>query len=295
MSKTLLSIISINYKKKELTANSIDSLNNQYEKEFRHGDFEYIVVDNNSQDSSVEFLRRKVKKYMNFCVISNKENTGYGAGNNLGAKNAKGEFLLFLNNDTQVQNKTFLKMVEFLKDHQDADILGGGLVSTDGKPQVSVGEFYSPVKFLIYILGMQRFGFIDNNPKKIKKVDWIKGACFMIRRNVFEKLNGFDEKIFMYTEDMELCYRAKKSGFFTWFYPEAKVKHEEQGSSNRSFAIVNIYKNLLYFYKKHRPSGEYIFVRFILQTKARILIFIGKICHNVYLQRTYEEALASVF
>lgn len=294
MNKPILSIISLNYKKKELTAFSMNSLYSHYKKEFDNGDFEYILVDNNSQDGSLVYLKNEVKKYKNFKVIANNRNAGYSAGNNLGANHAKGNYFLFLNNDTRVQNRSFVSMTEFLENNRGADILGGELVNTDGKPQVSVGTFYSTFSFLIYILGTQRFGLIDKNPDIIRKVDWVKGACMMIRRKVFEELHGFDEQIFMYVEDMELCYRAKKSGHNTWFYPDARVLHAEQGSSNRQFAIVNIYKSLIFFYKKHRTTEEFIFVRFILQTKARILILIGKLCHNIYLQRTYEEALKSI-
>lgn len=289
----ILSIISINYNHKELTARLMTSLYKYYQREFENGAYEYIVVDNDSEDKSLEFLKEEVKKYKNFHVIANKKNTGFGAGNNLGAKHAKGNYLLFLNNDTQVQNKSFIFMIEFLESHKDADFLGGELVNIDGKPQVSAGKFYSPISFLFYMLGMQRFGLIDKNPKIIQQVDWVKGACMMVRKDVFEKLHGFDERIFMYTEDMELCYRAKRTGSRIWFYPNTKILHADQGSSNRTFAIVNIYKNMIYFYKKHRPVWEYILVRFILQAKARILILIGKICHNVYLQSTYEEALKS--
>jgi len=295
MNKPVLSIISLNYKKKDLTAVSMRSLYKYYKKEFDNGDFEYIVVDNDSKDGSLEFFRKEVKKYNNFKIVASKKNAGYGAGNNLGAKYASGDFMLFLNNDTQVQNTAFVNMLEFLKSHKEADFLGGELVTFDGKPQVSTGSFYSPISLIFYMLGMQRFGFVDKNPTSIKRVDWIKGACFMVRRSVFEKLRGFDEQIFMYAEDMELCYRAWENGYGIWFYPGSKILHAEQGSSNRSFAIINIYKNLIYFYKKHRSKWEYVFVRFILQLKARILIVIGKICNNVYLQSTYEEALASTY
>ncbi len=115
----------------------------------------------------------------------------------------------------------------------------------------------------------------------------------MIRKEVFDKLGGFDEKIFMYTEDMELCYRAHLAGYQIYFYPGMDIRHKDQGSSNRTFAIVNIYKNLQYFYKKHRPLWENILIKFVLKTKAIALLALGKLLHNSYLTNTYEQALAT--
>src|SRR5256885_9525319 len=95
----------------------------------------------------------------------------------------------------------------------------------------------------------------------------------------------------MYVEDMELCYRAKLVGYKTYFYPFTNVYHAEQGSTNRTFAIIQIYKSLLYFYKKHRPYNEYLFLKLILRIKARMLIGVGKMTGNTYLIQTYEKAL----
>ena len=113
----------------------------------------------------------------------------------------------------------------------------------------------------------------------------------MIRSEVFTRLGGFDEKIFMYTEDMELCYRAKLAGYAVYFYPDVKVFHADQGSSNRTFAIVNIYRNLLYFYQKHRSHKEYLYIKTLLRTKAFALIAAGRLTKNEYLTQTYEKAL----
>jgi len=149
-------------------------------------------------------------------------------------------------------------------------------------------------KAILLLLGMQRFGLIDKNPTVIKQVDWIKGGLFAMKKEIFEKLNGFDENIFMYTEDMELCYRAKLKGYKIFFYPDVTVLHAEHGSTNRTFAIVNIYKNLLYFYKKHKSLTQYSILKTILIIKAIILIGIGKLTGSVYLKKTYLEALHAI-
>jgi len=287
-----LSIITLNYKKPHVTLNCLSSLYEHYHKAFEDGNIEVILVDNDSQDDSVSVLRKAIKDnhYSHIQLIENKENGGFAKGCNLGAKHAKGEYLLFLNNDTVVKDKSLLSMTSYMEEHANIAILGGQLRNTNGTLQASTGKFYTPFNAFLLLLGMQKFGLLDRSPQKIVEVDWVKGGLLMVRQEVFSKLHGFDEKIFMYIEDMELCYRAKQAGYGVYFYPYATVLHAEHASANRTFAIVNIYKNLLYFYKKHRSHSEYLFVRFLMRTKARALISIGKTTHNKYLINTYEEA-----
>lgn len=287
-----LSIVSLNFNKPDLTVSSMESLYQEYKEEFKNGEFEYIIVDNNSTDNSLEILHKEIKKYKHVTLIENSKNSGFGSGNNMGATHAKGEYILFLNNDTRITSKGFLDMVSFLDTHKEVAILGGKLENNDGTEQISTGKFYSPFSLFLLMLGLQRLGGVDKNPSQVQKVDWVKGALLMIRKLAFEKLGGFDEKIFMYTEDMELCYRAREAGMQVFFYPISGILHKDQGSSNRTFAIVLIYKNLLYFYKKHRPIWEYNFAWLLLKLKAVILICVGKLFHNTYLVSTYEQALA---
>ena len=127
--------------------------------------------------------------------------------------------------------------------------------------------------------------------KKISEVDWVSGAFMMIRREVFKKLEGFDKNMFMYVEDMELCFRVKKLGYNIVFFPESSLYHMEYGSSDRTFAIVNIYKGILYFYKKHGSPISYLIVKTMLVVKAGLLVMIGKIINNKYLTDTYSKAL----
>lgn len=292
----LLSIVTLNYKKPELTISCLESLWEQYEAEFQKNEMEVFIVDNDSQDDSVEKIRKEItnKKFHNMHVIANPVNSGFGAGCNTGAKASKGEFILFLNNDTLVKDKGLVKMVEYCKEHPDVAILGGQLRNFDGSLQASTGKFYTLWYALLLLLGGQRYGLLDRSPDKIVEVDWVKGGLLMIRRDIFEKLKGFDEKIFMYTEDMELCYRAHMIGEKVYFYPDVRVLHKENASSNKTFAIVNIYKNLLYFYKKHRSRFEYLLLKFLLEAKAKSLLAAGKATKNSYLVETYERALKEI-
>lgn len=292
----LISIITLNYKKENLTLSCMESLYVQFKEEFEKDLIELIIVDNASGGDSVKVLQNQIskKKYTNIQLIESNENGGFGKGCNLGATKAKGKYLLFLNNDTVVKDSGILKMAKYLEENGNVAILGGQLRNVDGSLQPSAGAFYTLFKAIMLLLGMQKFGLLDSSPKEISKVDWVKGGLLMIRKNVFEKLKGFDENIFMYTEDMELCYRAKLKGFETYFYPNTYILHAEHGSTNRTFAIVNIYKNLLYFYKKHRNFLEYLILKTLLELKAYLLIITGVLTNNKYLRETYREALAGI-
>ncbi len=269
------------------------SLYEQFVDEFNDNKIELIVVDNKSEDESVHVIKDEIKKkhYTNVTFVENKENAGFSKGCNAGAQKARGKHILFLNNDTIVKDKGILDMMEYMELHNEVAILGGQLSNLDGSPQPSVGNFYTPIYVLLLLLGLQKYGVIDKNPAEITKVEWVKGGLLMIRKSVFDILHGFDEKIFMYTEDMEICYRANMQGYHVYFYPHIKVLHQDGGSSNRTFAIVSIYKNLLYFYKKHRSPGEYLFLKSLLRTKAVTLIGIGRLLRNSYYIQTYEKAL----
>lgn len=289
----LLSIVTLNYKKKDLTIACITSLWEQFGKEFQRDLLEVIIVDNDSRDDSVQAIQDviKHKKFSNMHVIKNSSNAGFGAGCNLGAHKSKGELIVFLNNDTIVKDKGIMKMAEYAKEHPEVAVLGGQLRNFDGSLQPSVGKFYTPFYAFLLLIGGQRYGILDNSPKTIQEVDWVKGGLLMIRRDVFEEIGGFDEKIFMYTEDMELCYRVKLAGKKIYFYPDVLVLHKEHGSTSKTFAIVNIYKNLLYFYKKHRTPAEYKLLKTMMEVKAKSLVAVGKTTKNHYLVDTYEQAL----
>lgn len=292
----LLSILTLNYKKSELTLRLIKSIHKMFALELKNNEVEVIIIDNKSPDDSVKIIKGEItrKKYKNIKLYPNKENAGFGCGNNFGATFSQGKYLLFLNNDTVVKDKGILKMAEYLETHPQIAILGGQLYNFDGSLQPSVGKFYTPFYLTLLLLGGQKIGLLDSSPKKISPVEWVKGAVFMIHREVFDKLNGFDPKIFMYTEDMELCYRAKLAGYKIYFYPHIQVFHTEQGSSNKTFAILNVYKNMLYFYRKHRSPAEYRYLKWLLMIKAKFSHFVGKHLNNQYLISTYGQAIDTV-
>jgi GT2 family glycosyltransferase len=263
-----------------------------FHNELGHDVLEIIIVDNKSPDDSITVIREDLKKNncKNVTLLAAHSNLGFGKGCNYAAGHAKGKYLLFLNNDTVVKDKGILKMTTFLSRHPEVAVLGGRLLNPDGSQQPSTGNFYTPINVSLMLMGLQNFGIIDKIPESTSEVDWVKGALFMIKKHIFRKVGGFDGNIFMYIEDMELCYRIKQAGYKMYYYPDTYILHEHQGSSSRAFAIVNIYKNLLYFYKKHRSPLEYYYVKTLMKSKAAILYAYGRIADNKYFIHTYEKA-----
>lgn len=287
-----LSIVTLSYNTRDLTLTCLGSIASKYKKELNEGGLEIIVVDNNSSDDSIKSIKAAFFGAKYLTLIENRDNLGFGRGCNLGAKAAKGEYILFLNSDTEILDKGFLNMIKFLEENPKVAILGGKLENSNGTLQPSVGKFYNLFNLLIMLLGLERFGFLKSSPKRIQKVDWVSGACMMVRRDVFEKLLGFDSKFFMYVEDMEICYRAQKLGLNSYFYPGLKLKHQSLGSSDRSFAIINIYRGILHFYSKHRSYPEYLIAKALLALKAIILILVGFIILNKDLRNRYGRAMS---
>ena len=131
------------------------------------------------------------------------------------------------------------------------------------------------------------------SPANSQVVDWLMGAAFIARREVFDKIGGLDENIFMYMEEVEWFYRTKKAGFITYFLKDAQIIHLGRGSSKsgKKEPIINIYKGILHFYKKHRSKAELIILEIMLKTKALLSLFIGYLKKDSYLIQTYGQVL----
>lgn len=279
-----LSIIILSFNTKKLTLDCIRSIFRIYKKNIENNELEIVVSDNDSKDGTIE----EIEKIKEVRLVKNSKNFGFSKGNNLGERKANGKYILFLNSDTEIKDDGFVKMIDFMDKNEKIGVLGAKLLNPNGKPQKSCGNFYTFFNLLFTIFGKDTF--VRKSPNSIQEVDWISGASFMMRKDVFDKTGGFDEDFFMYIEDMELCYRVKKMGYKTYFYPNIKLIHKELGSGNRTFAILNIYKGIILFYKKHL-FWQYPFVKFILFIKASLSFIIGVLTNNDYLKKTYFSAL----
>jgi hypothetical protein len=180
-----LSIIILNYKTADLTISCVKSLEKEYSLGLKNKNFEIIIVDNSSGDGSYDKLKLHAKNKDYLRVFEADSNLGFAKGCNFGAKKATGEYLFFLNSDTQVLDAGLLKMLGFLEKNPKVCVLGAQLRNSDNTPQASAGAFYNIPNLIIMLLGGQRLGFLKTSPKKIKKVDWVSGAALMISKKVF--------------------------------------------------------------------------------------------------------------
>lgn len=280
----MVSIIILSYNTKDLLRTCLRSIY----KKITGVEFEVLVVDNASSDGTPQMVEKEFKKAV---LIQNEKNVGFSKGNNKGAKAAKGTYVLFLNSDTEFLDGNIGEMVKFFLQNEKVAVVGGKMVGKNGTEELSAGTFFNLSQVFFLTLGLDKRMKTRFSPSSVTKVDFVSGGYMMVKKKIFQSLGGFDEHLFMYTEDMEFCYRVYKAGYTALFYPEASVIHQGHGSSSRSFAISHIYKGILYFYKKHKSFWEYALVKLLLVLKAGAAIGIGVITQNTYLKETYKSAL----
>lgn len=241
-----LSIIIVNYNTGPLTKALVESLLSDAKLPKRT---EIIVVDNNSQDESVSFLR---SDYPEITVIDNKENLGLAAGINIGIKHGKGQYYLVLNPDMIAPEGSVATLVEYMDAHKDVGMAGGKLISPNGKLQYSCYRFYTPMT-IVYrrtFLGktkrgkraVSRFLMKDYDHKNPRDVDWLMGACLIVRRKAAEDTKGMDQRFFLYFEDVDWCRRIWEAGWKVTYVPQAVFSHFHQRSSEGG-AITGIFTN----------------------------------------------------
>ncbi len=248
-----LSIIIVHYNTLDLLKKCLSSI---YGQAFSF-QYEVFVIDNASENfEGIEFNFPLAK------IIRNKSNLGFARANNLGLKSAVGEYILFLNPDTEILKGSLEKMLEFLAINPDVGVLGPKLVYPDGSLQLSCRRFYTLRAIL-----MRRVIFLSrlfnrkilvehlmlDSSESIKDADWLIAACIMFPKRVLEKLGGFDEKYRLYFEDVDLCYRIKKEGLRVVYYPESKIIHHHRRDSAKGLSRKTIWHILsaVRFFRKY--------------------------------------------
>ena len=296
MKKIELSIVIVSYNTRTITKKCIASILKSLIN--TNISYEVIVIDNGSSDGSLEYLKKLYSYYSNVRIIGVKTNLGFGKGNNLGVKHSRGKSILLLNSDVIVLNNAIEKLFAYFKKQKSFNFLGAKLLNKDGLPHGSCRPAYTlPVVFVHFFLQGDRLGITSFSPTKIRKVDWISGACIMCQKKDFNRVGGYDKKIFMYMEETEFFIRVIKKGLNIGFYPEAKFIHlggASTGGINSNLSkekvLLYIYKGYLYFYKKHRSKTELYILKFLLKLRALISIFIGLASHNKDLVAANKKA-----
>lgn len=226
--------------------------------------FEIIIVDNASTDTTREIIRGQ---FPGVALIANNNNPGFAAAVNKGAEAAKGKYLLLLNPDTAVPENFLQRLPDFLQSNSQASVVGVNLVDAKGNHQPScwktpglftvLSEMFLPYKMSL--------GLVTDNPALRSEVSMVSGACMAIRKELFDRLHGFDAEYFMYYEDADFCFRARKEGYKIFYNPEIKVLHHAGGStSDMQLFYERLYTSKLLFFKKNYSAVYSVIVHLIV-------------------------------
>ena len=324
----LLSIIIVSYNTAELTVAALNSVFEDVQKShLLKGKTELIVVDNNSKDSSVADIKTEFRKFAHLQInmlfthlIENPSNDGFSAANNLGIKQATGEYIFLLNSDTIVQPGALEKLVQPFE-HNPIEkeaihrlgILSAQLLNKDGSIQSQGGSLPNLLSLACHMLMLddlpiigqflpstqhtgRRSRVLDTTDAEVIKQEWVGGTAMMIRKEVIAEIGPLDQNIFMYAEDVEFCWRAIHHQWDVGLVPEAKIIHFGSASSSSANAIKGEYKGYLYIWSKHQPLWQLFWVRLLLKTGAHLREFVfGTMVRQKDRAKVYTNILSELF
>lgn len=265
-----LSIVIINFNTRELTEQTVRSVFDST----KEVTFEIILVDNSTKQEE----KLPEPKDSRVVLLPDVENKGFGNACNLGAAKARGDYLLFLNSDTIVHDGALDRCVDYLHGSPDVGGLGIRTLLKDGTLDHGCKRgFPTPMASLYYFTGMDRrhpesrkYGAYRQtflNETETNDTDCVSGAFLMMPRTVFEQLGGFDERFFMYGEDIDLCYRIKEAGFRVVYFAEASMTHLKGSSglhTKSKTVIYHFHHAMILFYDKHYKKEYNFFVTWLV-------------------------------
>jgi GT2 family glycosyltransferase len=301
----LFSVVIVNWNTSELLLNCVQSI-------FEHTDeknYDIWVVDNASTDNSVEALRAK---YPEVKLIASQKNLGFAGGNNLALEKISGKYALLLNTDTLVKPNAFDHLLSFMENNPGVGAVGPYLLNPDGSMQISCypfptlfREFWRMFHFdLAYPIGTYQMSAWDLQCNR--QVDSIQGACMLVRKAALDQIGFFDSSYFMYTEEIDLCYRLHQAGWSLFWIPEAKVVHFG-GQSTRKVAskmFLSLYQTKVQFFRKHHGNIAAVLYKIILFFASLIRIVLSPLVllqkgflreRNRYLSMRYFELIAALW
>lgn len=263
-----LSVIIVNYNSKPLIEQCIISV----KKALHEIQGEIIVVDNNSTDGSKEYLPQH---FADVKFMANARNLGFAKACNQGFKISSGKYVLFLNPDTIIPESSLSQCISFFETHSDAGAIGVRMINGDGKflkeskrgypsPSVSFYKLFGLAAIFPRSKTLAKYYQGHLPEKEISSVEVLSGAFMMVRRDVFEKINGFDEDFFMYGEDIDLSLRVHKAGYENYYLGNISVIHLKGGSTTYNNKYVqDFYGAMKLFVKKHHADKPVLYRSFL--------------------------------
>lgn len=256
-----LSVIMVNYNVRDFLHHALDSL----QKALKGIRAEIIVVDNASDDGSVQMVRQR---FPSVLLLPNKSNLGFAKANNIALKRARGKYLLLINPDTVVQEDTPKVMLQFFEENPDVGMAGCKILNPDGSFQLACRRsFPTPWVAFTKMAGLGalfpksrlfgRYNLTYLSPDETYEIDAISGSFMMLRREVYQQVGGLDEEFFMYGEDLDWCFRIQQAGWKIYYVPSTKIIHYKGESTKRSNLneIRTFYEAMHLFVRKHLNSS----------------------------------------
>jgi len=260
--KPTISIIIVSWNVRDLLRRCLQSIYDQTKTSF-----EIFVVDNASSDGSADMV---AAEFEDVKLIRNRKNRGFAAANNQAVKLARGDYIIFLNDDTEILDSALDKMAAYLKDNKSTGIAGARLLNADKTIQVGTARTFPSFKVLsTMLLGfhsflmkkdwLQKYYMLGNDFDKTQSVDQVMGASLMTRRSIIQRLGSFDEKFWIWFEEVDLCKRVKNAGYDIAVIAPAEIIHHKGKSFVQQIKLKKFWhlsKSLLHYSWKHFPPYQ---------------------------------------
>ena len=264
-----VSVVIVSFNTRELLRECINTL----DRESSGVTYETIVVDNASRDGSADMV---AADFPNVRLVRSDKNLGFAAANNLGFAEAGGKYVVLLNSDAFLKHDALRISVERMNKSPQVGLAGAQLISRDGSWQPSARKFPSLLNDFLTLSGLaaryphsRLFGRFDRtwaDPKEPAEIDWVPGAYSIVRRDLLMKLGGFDERFFLYYEEVDLCRRIKQAGYQVWYWPDVIVIHLggessktvtrlSMSSKGAQLTLWRMRAAFLYYRKHHGLAG----------------------------------------
>ena len=250
----MISIVIVNYKSDKYLEKCLKSINNSSLDEIK---IEIIIINNNNSN----IVLNNTYKDLNIKIIEISKNIGYSKAINIGVNQSKYSTIITMNPDVVIYEDTILNMYNYFTENNNVGVLGCKVLNANKSFQLSSRRKLPIIKVILpYLLKFHYLGFTNNynymnlSIDKIHSVDSVSGAFMMFSRNIYNLVDGFDERFFLYFEDTDFCLKVKNKGYDIIYYPLSKIIHVKNGSRNYFnylFIKLNLHWSFLKFIYKY--------------------------------------------